>query len=113
MTATTRPGTVRPRRLDQGRTDAGDAAGPSAPRRPPLRISSTMPHSPRRRPSLETLADRRPPAGLGMTWPDPQHLTLSLIPDGPPVSGVPSTLDRTLSPQLGTTAWELAALRAF
>lgn len=72
-----------------------------------------MPQAPRRRPSLEALESRHLPATFGIPWPDSQHLTLSLIPDGTPVGGAPSALHQTLGARLPAAAWELDVLRAF
>src|SRR4051812_792011 len=72
-----------------------------------------MRKAPRRRPSLEALEDRRLPATFGLPWPDPQHLTLSFMPDGTPVGGAPSALRQTLDARMSTPAWRLDVLRAF
>ncbi len=34
------------------------------------------------RPLLEILEDRLTPTTYGVPWPDPQHLTVSFVPDG-------------------------------
>ncbi len=69
--------------------------------------------APRRRPSLEVLEDRRLMTIAGLPWADPQHLTLSFIPDGTLVGGVPSTLFKTLNAEMPTATWETDILRAF
>ncbi len=83
------------------------------------------------RPVVEQLECRLNPASFAFAWPDAQHLTLSLVPDGtlvggqtvgiantgqplttPTVAGATgSSLFGTLGPS--TNAWELALLRAF
>ncbi len=72
-----------------------------------------MARTPRRRPSLEALEDRRLPAAFGIPWPDAGHLTLSFAPDGTPVSGIPSTLNTTLNAELPQSVWQSDVLRAF
>ncbi len=72
-----------------------------------------MTHAPRRRPSLEVLESRDLPATFGVPWPDPQALTLSLIPDGTAIAGSRSSLDQTLNAAMPTTAWEMDILRAY
>ncbi len=69
--------------------------------------------APRRRPSLEVLEDRCLMTISGLPWADPQHLTLSFIPDGTLVGGVPSTLFKTLNAEMPTATWETDILRAF
>ena len=53
------------------------------------------------------------PATSGITWPDGDHLTLSFVPDGTPVSGYKSNLFETLNAVGSSTAWQQAILRAF
>jgi hypothetical protein len=62
--------------------------------------------------NIEHLEDRRVPATWGLPWADPQHLTLSFVPDGTNVKGMPSALTRTLDSQLGAGTWETTILRA-
>ncbi len=72
-----------------------------------------MRFSTRRRPSLEALEDRRLLATVGLTWPDPQHLTLSFVPDGTSIGGAPSVLSQTMGAQTATSVWQTQILRAF
>ena len=73
-----------------------------------------MPESPRRRPSMEALEVRHLPATFGLPWPDPQHLTLSFMPDGTPLGGgVTSIHGQSLNARMPTSAWQLDVLRAF
>lgn len=64
-------------------------------------------------PSLraEQLESRETPATFGTPWPDGQHLTLSLAPDGTPIGGTPGNFGTFLQ-QLGPSA-RLDVLRAF
>src|SRR5262245_28504721 len=62
--------------------------------------------------TLEYLEDRLAPA-VGSPWPDSQHLTLSLMPDGTHVGTQTSQLFRTLNAQMPTRQWETQILRAF
>jgi hypothetical protein len=59
----------------------------------------------------EPLEGRDTPATFGIPWPDGQHLTLSLAPDGTPIGGSPSVLTSLLQ-NLGPSA-NLDVLRAF
>lgn len=72
-----------------------------------------MARSPRRRPSLEALEDRNLPAAFGIPWPDPGHLTLSLVPDGTPVGSQTSSLNAALGARLPAADWKRELLRAF
>jgi len=72
-----------------------------------------MPKAPRRRPSPEALEPRDLPATFGIPWPDPQHLTLSLMPDGTRVGGAPSALYQSLGARMSASAWQTDVLRAF
>src|SRR5581483_7167914 len=67
----------------------------------------------RHRPPLgvELLESRDTPATFGIPWPDGQHLTLSLAPNGTPIGGTPADLG-TLLQALGPSA-RLDVLRAF
>jgi hypothetical protein len=58
---------------------------------------------------LEELEDRITPT----TWLDPQHLTLSFVPDGTLASSAPSDLAQTLGTEVPTGDWRLELLRAF
>src|SRR4029077_9269203 len=62
---------------------------------------------------LEALEDRVTPAGWGIAWPNPGHLTLSFVPDGTSVSGNPSNLFQSLNASTPTAAWQQEILRAF
>jgi hypothetical protein len=57
------------------------------------------------------LEPRETPAVFGIPWPDGQHLTISLAPDGTSIGGTPSDLTRLLQ-NLGPSA-DLDVLRAF
>lgn len=72
-----------------------------------------MKKAPRRRPSLESLEVRSLPTALGIPWPDAGHLTLSLAPDGTPVSGTSSSLFSTLNARPATAGWQTSVLRSF
>jgi hypothetical protein len=71
-----------------------------------------MSRSPRRRPSLEALEDRRLPATFGLPWPDPGHLTLSFTPDGTAIGSAPSALTATLGAVMPAPTWQRTILRA-
>jgi hypothetical protein len=62
---------------------------------------------------VEQLEDRFAPATFGTPWPDPQHLTLSFVPDGTPGAISASNLFQTLNAKASTATWELEILRAF
>src|SRR5882672_3158445 len=64
------------------------------------------------RPTLERLEDRTLPAMWGMAWPNPQHITVSFVPDGTAVGSAPSTLFQTLNSQAATSVWETTILQA-
>jgi hypothetical protein len=66
-----------------------------------------------RRLCVEVLEDRLTPATWGIAWPNPEHLTLSFVPDGTAVNNAPSTLFQTLNAAAPTAAWEAEILRAF
>jgi hypothetical protein len=72
-----------------------------------------MPRRPRPL-KLECLEDRDVPSAnvWGVPWPDGQHLTLSLAPDGTNISGVGSTLSSVVLAEAGSGG-ELALLEAF
>lgn len=63
---------------------------------------------------LESLEDRRVPATWGVPWADPQHLTVSFVPDGTSMpGGGTSQLFQTLDSQLGSASgWETSILKA-
>jgi hypothetical protein len=64
--------------------------------------------------AVEVLEERTVPALFGVPWPDPQHLTLSFVPDGTQVQdGITSQLFGVLNQQAPTAAWETEVLRAF
>jgi hypothetical protein len=65
------------------------------------------------RPGAEWLEDRAVPATYGVPWGDPQHLTLSFVPDGTPIAGHTSSLFQTLDAQMPTATWQQAILQAF
>jgi predicted Zn-dependent protease len=67
-----------------------------------------MPRKPALR--LEYLESRTVPALFGTPWADPQHLTLSFVPDGTNVDGAGSSLAATLGGDTG--AWQAEILRA-
>src|SRR6266849_3389356 len=64
------------------------------------------------RPTLERLEDRTLPAMWGMAWPNPQHVTVSFVPDGTQVFDSQSSLFQTLNSQATTSAWETTILQA-
>lgn len=66
----------------------------------------------RNRPVFESLEARDLPATWGIPWADPQHLTMSLAPDGTNVFGQSNTLFGTLNAQLGAGTWEATILKA-
>src|SRR5262245_32025517 len=61
--------------------------------------------------TLEPLEDRLAPAFIGGVWADPQHLTISFVPDGTATGSGASNLFATLGPQTG--AWQQTILHAF
>ncbi len=60
---------------------------------------------------LERLEERTVPTFMGGVWPDPQHLTLSFVPDETDTGSGSSNLFATLGPQ--TASWEQTILSAF
>jgi hypothetical protein len=60
--------------------------------------------------SVEHLEPRLTPAWF-VPWPNPEHLTLSFVPDGTDVSGTPSNLFASMGPN--TALWEREILRAY
>jgi hypothetical protein len=68
--------------------------------------------APKRRLTLEPLEDRTTPALFGYPWPDPQHLTLSFVPDGTPIAGSVSNLFQSLNAVKPAAQWQNEMLRA-
>lgn len=64
---------------------------------------------------VEQLEDRLTPSQFGIAWPDPQHLTLSFVPDGTTAVGQTKTsaLFQTLDAQMPREVWQSAILKAF
>jgi hypothetical protein len=62
---------------------------------------------------LEALEDRLTPTQWGVAWPNPGHLTLSLVPDGTSVGNLKSNLFQSLNANAPTASWEEEILRAF
>lgn len=62
---------------------------------------------------LEQLEDRLTPASTATPWIIPEHLTLSLAPDGTNAGTVSSNLVQTLNREIPTRIWQQEALRAF
>src|SRR6516164_9768478 len=62
---------------------------------------------------VERLEDRCTPATFGNPWPDPEHLTLSFVPDGTQVGHTTSNLFQTLNAVAPTKTWQMEILRAF
>lgn len=65
-----------------------------------------------RRLTLERLEDRELLATWGMAWPNPQHVTVSFVPDGTAIGSAQSNLFQTLNSQTSTSAWETTILQA-
>jgi len=65
-----------------------------------------------RRLTLEQLEHRDLLTTWGMPWPNPQHVTVSFVPDGTQVFDSPSSLFQTLNSQATTSAWETTILQA-
>lgn len=70
---------------------------------------------PRRRfgSEFEALESRDVPTTFGIPWADPDHLTLSFVPDGTPTPTGPSTLFQTMNQVAPTAVWQREILRAF
>ena len=66
-----------------------------------------------RRLALEALEDRCTPAIMGIPWIDPQHLTLSFVPDGTTAGASGSTLQQALATEAPSGSGTLAILQAF
>ena len=68
-------------------------------------------HKKRRRPSLEILEDRNLLSVYGLAWPNPEHLTVSFVPDGTSIDGTPSNLFAKIGAEL--PQMETDVLQAF
>jgi Matrixin len=70
---------------------------------------------PAHRPTLgfEALGDRCLPTMFGIPWADPNHLTLSFVPDGTATPYGPSSVFTTLGGSVPTASWQRDVLRAF
>jgi hypothetical protein len=64
------------------------------------------------RPTLEPLEDRNLLATWGVPWPNPQHVTVSFVPDGTAIGSAQSNLFQTLNSQAPTNVWETTILQA-
>jgi len=64
------------------------------------------------RPTLEPLEDRNLLATWGVAWPNPQHVTVSFVPDGTAIGSAQSNLFQTLNSQATTNVWETTILQA-
>src|SRR6516164_10655923 len=62
---------------------------------------------------IEQLEDRTVLSAFGVPWPDPEHLTLSFVPDGTQVGTAQSNLFQLLNAKYPTAVWENEILRAF
>jgi Matrixin len=65
-----------------------------------------------RRLFAERLEERDVPATFGVAWPDPQHLTVSFVPDGTSANGGPSALFQSFNATVPTSVWQAEILRA-
>ena len=65
------------------------------------------------RPSFDWLEDRTVPATFGVPWPDPMHLTMSLVPDGTAIAAHSSNLEATLDAAMPRQVWQETLVRAF
>jgi hypothetical protein len=65
------------------------------------------------RPSIEILEDRLTPSTLGGPWLDPEHLSLSFVPDGTMASSAPSNLLQTFNAEMPGQNWKDAIVQAF
>src|SRR6516162_8924642 len=61
--------------------------------------------------SVEQLEDRTTPSTFGAPWPDPQHLTVSFVPDGTAVGASSSDLFATLNAEVPQAVWQQEVLR--
>jgi Matrixin len=61
----------------------------------------------------EPLEARALPSSWGIPWADPNHLTLSFVPDGTATPFGGSSLSATLAPTGTTAVWQREVLRAF
>jgi hypothetical protein len=62
--------------------------------------------------TLERLEERDLLATWGMAWPNPQHVTVSFVPDGTAIGSAQSNLFQTLNSQAPTSVWETTILQA-
>src|SRR5262245_39645992 len=62
--------------------------------------------------NLERLEDRDLLATWGVPWPNPQHVTVSFVPDGTAIGNAQSNLFQTLNSQAPTNVWETTILQA-
>jgi hypothetical protein len=65
-----------------------------------------------RRLFAERLEERDVPATFGVAWPDPQHLTVSFVPDGTSANGSGSALFQSFNTSAPTSVWQAEILRA-
>src|SRR5208337_5181121 len=71
------------------------------------RLSHRAPRSKGVRPCLEELEDRfLLYATTGNQWAMPNLITISFMPDGTSIGGVPSNLQATLNAHFATAAWQ-------
>jgi hypothetical protein len=67
--------------------------------------------------TVEQLEDRTTPATYGFAWPNPEHLTISFVPDGTSIGTTPgaptSQLFQVLNAAEPTATWETAIVQAF
>src|SRR5215218_7719156 len=64
-------------------------------------------------PGLEALEARRVPAQFGVPWHDPEHLSVSFVPDATAIAGDRSNLFALLDAAEPTAAWQAEILGAF
>lgn len=69
--------------------------------------------APRLGSGFEALEDRSLPTTFGIPWADPDHLTLSFVPDGTETPLGASNLSQALAPAGTTAAWKREILRAY
>src|SRR5437763_12859905 len=65
------------------------------------------------RAGLEALEPRQVPAQFGVPWHDPEHLSVSFVPDGTAIAGDRSSLFAVLDAAEPTAAWQGEILGAF
>ena len=73
-------------------------------------MSRPRPSKKHHRLAVQRLEDRTVPAVFGNPWADPQHLTVSFVPDGTMVNGAASNLFQSMPGQSAT--WQREILRA-